>query len=443
MLATCLQQAATELEGRNFDSAKQQLMLALRIDAHNKKARELSRELQKAVELERCRQQVTALRSQAEEASKKKQFAAALKYVQQALDLDRNNSDLLRFRDAVNQAQQRAASFNDGISRAHAALQRGNLDEARQAVEQALAIEPDDITAKEVASKITRQRELQVRQEQARQADAVKRTKQSILAANAVEKAMADARMLLFLNDSREAEAALDMVTAELSLVPPELRVQVEKLRRDIRQKLGVPSPDDPLPKTVAYGSSPAPADSATLMGQSDLQEVGNRPARQPEAPPPSPPAKDRREPLEELLEPRKTRRWAWSRQSWSWLAPTVIILIVGVFSIFLFKTKNPSRSAVPAAQESSAAAAPSYAEINAEPWGTVRQVYSLSDKRVLEVNEATPLRVKLPAGQYEARVEGPNGETETIRLEVPQEGGKSYFVLFENPDIQKILASP
>ena len=313
----------------------------------------------------------------------------------------------------------------------------------RGAVEQALAIEPDDITAKEVASKITRQRELQVRQEQARQADAVKRTKQSILAANAVEKAMADARMLLFLNDSREAEAALDMVTAELSLVPPELRVQVEKLRRDIRQKLGVPSPDDPLPKTVAYGSSPAPADSATLMGQSDLQEVGNRPARQPEAPPPSPPAKDRREPLEELLEPRKTRRWAWSRQSWSWLAPTVIILIVGVFSIFLFKTKNPSRSAVPAAQESSAAAAPSYAEINAEPWGTVRQVYSLSDKRVLEVNEATPLRVKLPAGQYEARVEGPNGETETIRLEVPQEGGKSYFVLFENPDIQKILASP
>ena len=362
--------------------------------------------------------------------------------MQQALELDTDNSGLLRLREAIRQAQQRAASFKDGVSRARQALQRGDLDQARQAIDRALSIEPNDPAAKTLAITIARKQEAQVKPEPARKDELFQRSKESVLAVNLVEKAMADAKMLLSLNEAHEAEAALDKVRGQIFLVPPDLRRQVEKLRRDIGEKL----PErgrNPFTATVAEGELPAAADSATLFGQPDVQEVEFRPPRKLEPPPPSPPAIDRRELLEELLEPRKTGRWAWSRQSWSWLAPTVIILILGVFSIFLFKTKNPSRAFAPATAPESSTAAPSYAEINAEPWGTVKQVFSLNGKKVLELNDATPLRVSLPAGKYIMKVEGPNAQTETIRIEVPRQGGKSYFVLFRKPDVEKIVTSP
>lgn len=438
MLAGCLQQAVIAIQHHSFDIAKQQLMQALRIDTHNKKARELSRELQKAVESERCRQQVIALRSQAEEACNHKHFDAALKCLQQALELDRDNSDLLRLRDSVNQAQQRAASFSDGISRARVALQRGELVQARQAIEQALAIEPDDIAAKALASSIARQQEVQGRQQQARNEDAVKRTKQSVLAVNAVEKAMSDARMLLFLNDSREAEAALDQVSKEISLVPSELRLQVERLRRDIREKLGEYSRDASLRAAVAERGSPVPSDPATLLGQPDLKELDSRPVR--ELQPPTLSTKGGAATPEESPEYSPAQRSAGLRLALI-VSALVMIIALGVW----LKMGRPKAVVPPITPQVSSAsvAVPSYAEINAEPWGTVKQVSALNGESVLEVNDTTPLRVPLPAGQYLVRVEGPNHQTETITVEVPAQGGKSYFVLFQKPDIQKIVTSP
>jgi hypothetical protein len=81
-----------------------------------------------------------------------------------------------------------------------------------------------------------------------------------------------------------------------------------------------------------------------------------------------------------------------------------------------------------------------SYAELNAGPWGTVKEVRSMDGQTVRLLNEQTPLRVELSSGQYKVTVEGPNGEQKVLEVEVPEHGGNSYFVLFHKPDIQRII---
>lgn len=442
MVSACLERAEIAIERHTFDTAKQQLMQALRIDTHNLKARLLLRQLQKALESERRKQQVATLRTQAEEACNLKDFNAALQCLQQALEIDKDNSDLLKLRETVTQAQQRAARFSDGIRRARVALQSGELDQARQAIEQALALEPNDPTAHELATAITLQRERQMRKQQARQDELSKRSKQSVLAVNLVEKAMADARMMIFLNEPREAEAALEKVNNDISLIPPELRSQLEMLRAEIQEKIREQVPTDRYTATVAEGSPPATPDSATVFGQPDLQEPEVRRVQEPALQLESSPTKHESTPPPDLLEELRTGpRPAWT--TWILVGCTLAVIVaVGALIMHRFKSENSSQAVATSLPASSASAAVSYAEINAEPWGTVKRVSSVDGKSISEINEATPLRVTLPAGQYTVQIEGPDKQSKTVEVEVPQQGGKSYFVVFTAPDMEKLLGS-
>jgi tetratricopeptide (TPR) repeat protein len=434
MVAACLQQAEVAIERHTFDKAKQQLMQALRIDTHNLKARMLLRQLDKAVELERRREQAVALGSQAEEACRRKNFDAAVRYVQQALELDGDNSDLLRLRDAVTQRQQRALRLEDAISRARLALQTGQLDQAFQAIEQALIIEPNDPTANELAGSINRQREREARKQQA----APKRSRQSVIAENVVEKAMADARMLIFLNEPRQAEAALAKVNNEISFVSPELRSQIEMLKRDLQEKLREQSLTDSYTATVAQGSTREEAESATIFGQPDLPdvEIKRRDEREPRLP--AEVEVTTSDLLQELSTSPRSVRWTWV------LVGSVVAVLVAIGALALHRSKvENSSKAVPAVSQTSAPAiANSYLQINAEPWGMVKRVASQDGKSVLEINDVTPVRVSVPAGKYTVVVEGPNQEIQTIEVEVPQQGGQSSFAVFKTPDIEKIVGA-
>jgi serine/threonine protein kinase len=80
------------------------------------------------------------------------------------------------------------------------------------------------------------------------------------------------------------------------------------------------------------------------------------------------------------------------------------------------------------------------YAEINAEPWGTIKGISPLKGEVQNVIGSATPLRVMLPPGPYTFTISGPNNEIRQVNITVPARGGTPSLVVFKKPDIPKIL---
>jgi hypothetical protein len=47
---------------------------------------------------------------------------------------------------------------------------------------------------------------------------------------------------------------------------------------------------------------------------------------------------------------------------------------------------------------------------------------------------------LELPAGRYKIEMQGPGGERQELAVEIPNEGGNSYFVLFRKPEIRRLV---
>jgi hypothetical protein len=139
-------------------------------------------------------------------------------------------------------------------------------------------------------------------------------------------------------------------------------------------------------------------------------------------------------EELREFLTPQE-RRWGWPAVG---LGIGAIALCIGIYwAVFYNKPEQHAPQPVkPAVVQREAP----YAEVNAGPWGTVKEVRSLDGQIVRSVNDQTPLRLELPPGQYKVSLDGPNGEKKVVQIEVPEHGGNPYFVLFHKPDIQRIV---
>ncbi len=135
----------------------------LKIDRYNTKAVELSRITQQRRERQEIGQRVGELRRQAEEAYRQDQFVAALDLIQQALNLHSTDPDLQRLRLNVQQSKTRAERLQRTIERAELAYQQGELESAKQAVEEALALSPDDTQAKKLHDEIQRDWEQRAR----------------------------------------------------------------------------------------------------------------------------------------------------------------------------------------------------------------------------------------------------------------------------------------
>jgi hypothetical protein len=85
-------------------------------------------------------------------------------------------------------------------------------------------------------------------------------------------------------------------------------------------------------------------------------------------------------------------------------------------------------------------AASYTYAEIDAEPWATVTAVSPVSGDAASAVGQVTPLRVKLPPGEYSVTLQGPNHEVKNVGVVVPSSGGVSCFAVFKKPDLGKVV---
>jgi hypothetical protein len=105
-----------------------------------------------------------------------------------------------------------------------------------------------------------------------------------------------------------------------------------------------------------------------------------------------------------------------------------VVILVLSVGGYF-------------ALRKGAAPEATAYMEINAVPWGTVKSVTNGSGEAMpLPAEPHTPIRLRVPPGEYKVVVAGPSGVEKSETLTVSEESPGSYTPVFEAIDVEEIL---
>ena len=175
MISRYLQEATQLIENNDLHRAKGQVLQVLKIDRHHTRASHLLRELQDRIQRQEIDEEIQQLRMQAEDAFGQKQYGTALEHLDRAISLDKNSLELQQLRDTVKAAEVRAQKFQRAVRLAESAHQMGDLDLARQTIEEALGIVPEDTHARSLQRTIEnewaerdRQRQLEGYLEQAR-----------------------------------------------------------------------------------------------------------------------------------------------------------------------------------------------------------------------------------------------------------------------------------
>jgi serine/threonine protein kinase len=472
MLADYLHQASEYMRRKDFPSARQQVLKVLRLAPQNAEASEMLRlikqgaeQQQREQERQRSEQQALQLQMKAEESFRKNEFVHALEFVEQGLQIDPGRAAFLGLRDAIFDAQTKAARYRDALQRADSAMRSGDLETAKRCIDDAIEILPDDLECRTLAAQIAARIEQHLREQRASEAQ-----KQIALAVNKVEKAMADARMLTFLGRVPEALQALEDVESELALLPPSYHQQVEAHKQDARAKIVEeqmpPSPEWMDRPRVQTGEMPIP--NATVLmqtpqAQQDHAPAGSEPGSFPyqqavpsysgpiltdpptgqySVPKPRavlpPEGKPEIAPeLMEFLQPQESRNWLGSG---IWLGLAIGVLVLGCLWLVLRSKPHQASVETPSSAVPTATNSDTYAEINAEPWGTVKKIDPASESAQSVIGSQTPLRVKLAPGNYKITMEGPNHEQKQSDITIPQQGGASCFVVFRKPDISAIV---
>jgi serine/threonine protein kinase len=139
-----MQEIERYLERSNLYKAKDYLIQVLKVDQQHVKATQLLRDVQARIKKEEVGEQVRKLRQRAEESATREQFETAQEFVEQALAIDKTNTELLQLRESLKAAAMRAQKLHSALRRAETSHQDGELDTAMQAIEEALEIAPDD-----------------------------------------------------------------------------------------------------------------------------------------------------------------------------------------------------------------------------------------------------------------------------------------------------------
>ena len=449
-----LQQATEALRRKDFAGARQQVLLVLRGAPHNVEASELLKQIKQGQEQAQHEQQMLTWQMKAEEAFRKNHLDEALQHVEHGMRLDPGNATFAGLREAIVEAQTRMGLYREALKRAEAALRAGDLETAKQSVEDAQAILPDDPGARTLAGQIIAKLEQKLREQRA-----VEKQREFARSLNAAEKGMADARMLLLMGQATEALQALENMEGDISQLPPQWIDQFKSLKREVREKKAEIERAGPPKWTGDYDGQtaeiPAQFDATSVMqpGAVDAEprrDTGSLRYAGPSAETTQFPAsggthdvlyprtqaprdvEDRgvAPELREFLEPQRS---LWSRPT-IWLGVAVLML-VGVFVWVIMRpgVESPSHPRPPSAGYS-------YAEINAEPWATVTGIMPASGDAQSMVGQTTPLRVKLPPGQYSVTLRGPNREEKRVDVTVPASGGVTCFAVFKKPDLSRIV---
>lgn len=142
------------MTAREWDKAREQLRQILKLDKQNRRANELLRDVQVEIQRQRVTEQVRQFRQRADEALGLRKWDEALALLDQAIKIDGSDAELIRFRESV---QRSSTLLTDALRRAESAHNAGDLDAAKQAVEQALSVDPYNTTAKALNTILTKQ----------------------------------------------------------------------------------------------------------------------------------------------------------------------------------------------------------------------------------------------------------------------------------------------
>ena len=453
MLVDYLQSAKELLARKDFANAKQQLLQLLRRDPQNAAAGDLLRQIKQAQDQQQRTQQALQLQAKAEEAFRRNELADAIQFVEQGLQLDPGNPVLLRTRDATLAAQAKMAKYREALQRAESALKSGDLEAARQSVDRAISIQPEDPQGRRLAGQIRSLMEQQRQREQ----ETAQRKKKLASDIEAVEKAMADARMLLFRGKVVEALQLLERLQPTVSQIPPQWAEQVDLLKREARAQQDLQPTQTLAPGTFDQGQTNwgPNADSESDFGTTSTTSpdingahtpsfddragagflpdrgLGLIPGGLEDASLPSERSSSEEE--NPLVQPTRSEGQTWGRSIlWLGLAAVVLVAVV-VWLAVRPKTETLSPKPPPPL-------AFTYAEINAEPWATLRELTPQNGDAKSAIGLATPLRIKLPPGGYKLTLEGPSHELKQLVITVPKQGGTNCFVFFKKPDVNRLL---
>ena len=208
MIHRYLQEATQLIENNDLHRAKGQVLQILKIDRHHTKASHLLRDLQEKIQRQEIDEEIQQLRLQAEDAFGQKQYATALELLDRAISLDKDSAELKQLRDTVKASELLAQKFQRAVRLAESAHQMGDLDMARQTIEEALAIVPNDTQARSLQRTI--------------ESDFAERARQQQLE-NYLEQARRDI-------SSRRFTAALELLqqAQELDPAAPQIRALME-----------------------------------------------------------------------------------------------------------------------------------------------------------------------------------------------------------------------
>ena len=154
IIAGYLSTAEACLAQSDWNKAKENLRQVLKLDRQHTRANELVREIQSQLQKQQKRDQLRQLRSRAEEALGQREWDDALAFLDQAIELDRSNAELIELRDSVRQSK---TLLNDALHRAEAANQAGELEAAKKAVEEALAVDSRDSRARALKAIVSKE----------------------------------------------------------------------------------------------------------------------------------------------------------------------------------------------------------------------------------------------------------------------------------------------
>ncbi len=245
--------------------------------------------------------------------------------------------------------------------------------------------------------------------------------KRATIAKTALEKAVRDARALLLGRQYAAALKGLDAVADLAPAAPPDLRTQWESLRKDASAGASRMQKEVELGKTIVAGSAEA---GQTMIAGSTEVEAPAPPRGRPAAPAPAPSVP--RPPVAHPPVPPPAP--ARSPMMMYAAIGVVVLLVLGVGGYFALR-KGP------------AAEATAYMEINAVPWGTVKSVTNGSGEALqLPAETHTPLRLRVPPGEYKVVVAGPSGVEKSETVTVSEESPGSYTPVFEAIDVEQIL---
>jgi len=139
-----LQGAETAAAQRQWARAKEQLLQVLKRDRQNSRANVRLREVQQEIQKQQRAERAKELLAQAEHALAQSDFAEALNCLNQAFELDRNNLEVIQLRDSIQENRARGDRLSELMQRAELARDAGDLEDARLAIEEGLALDPQN-----------------------------------------------------------------------------------------------------------------------------------------------------------------------------------------------------------------------------------------------------------------------------------------------------------